>query len=197
MPFSCCCPCFYRLLFAKYHPSSQELLAKTLLLSAEEAADKALASASGFPLSCSADNWSFEGSGGGGGMSDFRRKAHRALNAARAIADQRGLDPHDVETIVLRLCKGWICQPKTSGGCSSGSSGLSVGGGRGGTFRGLRGRGVGGLCAGESVFDKDAREVRGMTLQVPAEYGVWSFSCVSECGAGKVYRSATLYASKA
>lgn len=84
-------------------------------------------------------------------MAAFRQRASRALRAARSVADQRGLDPHDVETIILRLAKGWICQPKSgAGGAGEGrDAGVFVGGGG---VRGSEGR--------ESVFLKDAREVR-------------------------------------
>lgn len=88
-------------------------------------------------------------------MATFRQKASRALRAARSVADQRGIDPHDVETIILRLAKGWICQPKSGGGGGGRGEGMTAGEGLfvGGGVRGSEGR--------ESVFVKDAREVRG------------------------------------
>ncbi len=91
-----------------------------------------------------------------GSMSDFRRRATGALRAARSMADQRGMDPHDVETIIFRLAKGWICQQKLGGG-GGGDGGVDAGAG---VFvgAGLRGGGGGG-GGGDSVFVRDAREV--------------------------------------
>lgn len=168
--------------------SSTELLTKILVFAAESAADAALAlssspgehmstnsetttmAAAGASESADARSTSIgwitpQRSGGVGGgvtdpagmgrgenMSDFRRRATGALHAARSMADQRGMDPHDVETIIFRLAKGWICQQKLgAGGAAAGErdAGMFVG-------AGLRGGGGG----GESVFVKDAREVR-------------------------------------
>lgn len=81
-------------------------------------------------------------------MSDFRRRASRAVFAARSVAEQRGIDPHDVETIILRLAKGWIHQSKIGAGTGGEARDIFVGG-RGGRGMGDR----------ESVFSKDAREV--------------------------------------
>ncbi|CAM9113704.1 unnamed protein product [Scytosiphon promiscuus] len=89
-------------------------------------------------------------------MSDFRRRATGALRAARSMADQRGMDPHDVETIIFRLAKGWICQQKLGGGGGGGGGG-GAGERDAGMFVGAGLRGGGG---GESVFVKDAREER-------------------------------------
>ncbi|CAN0550436.1 unnamed protein product [Ectocarpus sp. 12 AP-2014] len=97
-------------------------------------------------------------------MSDFRKRATGALQAARSVADQRGMDPHDVETIIFRLAKNWICQHKVGGG-TGGTSGhcgapATVVGERDARMfvgAGLVGGGGGG---GESVFVKDAREER-------------------------------------
>ena len=91
-------------------------------------------------------------------MSRFRRRASRALRAANAVADQRGLDPYDLENVVMRLAKGWICQPRSG----VGSSGDGGDGDRGSdrvddVFIGGR---VGGARHGESVFVADSREVR-------------------------------------
>lgn len=87
-------------------------------------------------------------------MDDFRRKASRSLRAARMVADERGLDPHDVETVLLRLSKGWINQPKAG---ASGAAGVVRVGGSGGLFIGGGGRA--GMTGAESVFVRDAREV--------------------------------------
>ncbi|CAM9342286.1 unnamed protein product, partial [Laminaria digitata] len=104
----------------------------------------------------------------GGNMAAFRQRASRALRAARSVADQRGLDPHDVETIILRLAKGWICQPKSGGG---GGGGGGAGEGRGGGV--FVGGGVRGSEGRESVFLKDAREerkVQAATLAIQAAF---------------------------
>ena len=89
---------------------------------------------------------------GAGNMSDFRRRATGALRAARSMADQMGIDPHSVQTIIFRLAKGWICQQRLRGGGGGvgADAGMFVGAGL------MRGDGGGG---GDSVFVRDAREV--------------------------------------
>ncbi|CAN0368930.1 unnamed protein product, partial [Ectocarpus sp. 12 AP-2014] len=166
---------------------STELLTELLVVAAEGAADAALAlpptSGEGCHHHSAAAEWmtaTTTGGGssssstaaevfavagvGGGNMSDFRRRATGALQAARSVADQRGMDPHDVETIIFRLAKNWICQHKLGGGAGStgghGGAPAAVAGERdAGMFvgAGLAGGGGGG---GESVFVKDAREER-------------------------------------
>lgn len=152
--------------------SLEELLTKILLFAAEEAADKALGLAGSNPdtntttktsAPSSAVDWFSEISvGAGGGMVDFRRKASRALRAARSVAEQRGLDVRFVESLIVRLSKGWINQPKAAGGGVGGAGGLE--GGRGGLFGGVGGAGVGGA---ESVFTRDSREVGKCTTTSP------------------------------
>lgn len=97
-------------------------------------------------------------------MSDFRKRATGALQAARSVADQRGMDPHDVETIIFRLAKNWICQQKLGGG--GGTTMRGHGGAPAAALSGERDAGIfvggglgGGGGGGESVFVKDAREV--------------------------------------
>lgn len=91
---------------------------------------------------------------GAGNMSEFRRRATGALRAAKSMADQRGMDPRDVESIIFRLAKGWICQQKPGGGRGGGGVG-GIGGESMFVGAGLRGGGG----DGESVFTRDAREV--------------------------------------
>ncbi|CAM9795603.1 unnamed protein product [Ascophyllum nodosum] len=152
--------------------SSQELLTKLLLFAAERAAEDALrpspstnntaqdvhpGQASGTPKT--SPNWTVSGvPASRSSMSRFRRRASRALRAANAVADQRGLDPYDLENVVMRLAKGWICQPRSG----VGSSGDGGDGDRGSdrvddVFIGGR---VGGARHGESVFVADSREER-------------------------------------
>eukprot|EP00752_Nemacystus_decipiens_P005910 g5342.t1 len=159
---------------------STELLTKILVFAAESAADAALASrsfafeeresltsaspsttlnAGPAAAAASTTEWMSSGAEAGaaavaGSMSDFRRRATGALRAARAVADQRGMDPHDVETIIFRLAKGWICQQKAGGGGGSDrDAGVFVG-------AGLGAGGVGGGGGADSVFVRDAREER-------------------------------------
>lgn len=171
--------------------SSQELLTKILVFTAESAADDALKVplpagqstttiatattttdkstlallASGSDAIASLPSASKWISRRCGSVSDFRRQASRAVRAAKSVADQRGLDPHDVETLIVRLAKGWICQPKTGAGGRGGGRG----GGDGGIFVG---GGIRGAGEGESVFVRDAREVRvnGVVWKVVFEY---------------------------
>ncbi|CAM9561470.1 unnamed protein product, partial [Ectocarpus sp. 8 AP-2014] len=167
---------------------STELLMELLVVAAESAADAALAlpptagegghhhsaatewmattTTTGGSSSSSTAAEAVEAAGfGGGNMSDFRRRATGALQAARSVADQRGMDPHDVETIIFRLAKNWICQHKLGGGGGStsghGGGPAAVAGERdAGMFVGAGLVGGGGGGGGESVFVKDAREER-------------------------------------
>lgn len=146
---------------------SDELLTKILLFAAESAAEDALSlhasehtetPAASVPDNATTGVQQNHEVGSGSlleyrtarNISDFRKSASQAIRAARAVGDQRGLDPHDAETIILRLAKGWICQPKSGSGGVTGDRDIGV-------FVGAGGRGAG---DGESVFVKDAREVR-------------------------------------
>lgn len=161
---------------SKHYLSLEELLTKLLLFTAEEATDKALGlapptnrnnttnnnnhntySTSQTVVAASAkDEFSREGisaGGEGGGMFDFRRKASRALRAARSIAEQHGLDVRFVESLLVRLAKAWINQPKAAGGGGPGGGGAAAGLFAGGSAGGMV------LGGAESVFARDAREV--------------------------------------
>lgn len=94
-------------------------------------------------------------------MSEFRRRASRALRAARAVVEQRGLDPRDLDAVAKQLAKGWICRPKSGAGGGGLEGGdMEVGDDREdhmGVFIGGMAKGMG---YRESVFVPDPREVR-------------------------------------
>lgn len=101
-------------------------------------------------------------SGGVSRMYEFRGRASRALRAARAVVEQRGLDPRDLDAVAKQLAKGWICRPKSG----AGGGGLEGGDVEVGDDREDRmGVFIGGMARGmgyrESVFVSDPREVRG------------------------------------
>lgn len=116
-------------------------------------------------------------------MSEFRGRASRALRAARAVVEQRGLDPRDLDAVAKQLAKGWICRPKSGAGGGGLEGGdVEVGDDREDRMSVFIGGMPRGMGYRESVFMSDPREVRGWCrLGFPLVLGRRESCCVCCC----------------